>query len=1555
MARSFGELRATFYDLSNNAIVLDGSQYLTDIVPDSAEWVSSISQLGNGRVRLFNTARAQTMATIGRICVVEQRTGYVDANNSKIITMFLIEDVEPFTDSQGISMIEIRGGGVEKLLTRYPVFAAIGAETIYNTTLTSAADEPTSTTLSEGAPTGNNSARLASLSNVDVGDEVRIQMDNTNWHIARVLTIEPPGAPERVIQFEPDLPDGASSGNAVSTRTARLVVGNVANMVAGQKVIVTLNSGTHTTTIKSVDSAAKVLVIVDGIASDADSGKNVAVYDYSKPTTNDVTQVMAKADGWSTNFQTGTGTAIGTAHKPVGESVFDILLSIAERTGEFFRYTTNWTGVPTRAIDWRRTPDESGVVLKMYQPNAPYEQDEDETDETVGTLFSLKKRTTTGLITRIYPSAGNQNIGLRHCSNDALSVALNAGCYVTLSEDASVPDSVTHSPGVSNYGVRAVSESYGDISVADDANLDELTAASDQLLLNAIQSLVLAQSRVYFTAEAFIPVHVKPGQKIQVRNTTNTAPFDFGSTKYIILDVTERTRDGRPYTVLTLSDTMGLKRTSANSFGMTIRAMTQTVKRIETRGGGGKSIVVSGGGGEPAGGPYVPVVGGVTVTGNIGAAAGVTFDGVDVSAHVADANAHHAAVTLANTGLSLSGQSVGLNLAASSGLSISSGVSVQLDSPSGLTKAAGGIAIADTLAGQGLAIGGKVLSIALASPSGLTLNSGLLALGTPGTLSATSTNLLQAGSHTHAVTATDNAKTTVGTLLKGSAAGDLGLRWLTADKAITPIVETAAGNLTLDPAGGVVVSAGNLSVVGARSIVTDSGSLTLAPVNSLIINPADNIAQINSAVTLKTAHWASGFLGTGWGLTYDGVFDARQITADELHVAAFIADTARVKVGSEYITPSMALLSRNFTIPAVSASGTIYVEDAPGLEDMPLFADNDWLMLRIIDRTGGGLKVANVWGQVAGYANLSGGEQSWTFTTRQSASTGQIFRRGAMALCFGKSGDGWLWMTTLDAVGSPYLGITTWQGANPYTDGNRTHRLRLGQLKGVSGVNEWGLQAGTAPGSYIRFTDIRNEIHGTRLSLYAGDGAQLRVTLASVAFYRTAGQFNTLTPDSDSSSLNATTTEGTFWQAINGGGASKYVTNAANLSGYVSVGLSNPTTFSSIHHVDLSVTFTATGFANDTARVYGQVFESDEVTPLTGELLLLQRSSNVSNQVVTVTLPHDAAATKAKWDGAKLRLRWEYDIAANQEAIRLDPSVPSLAVGNPLPTGVQGGGAGFWTGRDSWSGKYNLRIGGTSGNGPQMLYNGDSGNLMIRNKAGENVIMFEGTGASRFEGPMTIGTGGGIWQGTGTFAAPTTGLKIWNDGGVGRLATYKTGLEQITINTDGQLTAGANNVYLDREGITLTSGSVQTDYSSVKFRSSTNVVFGAVYGTVNINNGQTIMGLSTHQTNNATISAHIAAHAGPIKEAVTLNTSESIVELTPGALWSSVAICTGGGMTVGDYSMPPPSTLRFKERADNNVYPSSTQVDIFARTVGGVQKLYAKFGNGVVRELATAS
>jgi hypothetical protein len=279
----------------------------------------------------------------------------------------------------------------------------------------------------------------------------------------------------------------------------------------------------------------------------------------------------------------------------------------------------------------------------------------------------------------------------------------------------------------------------------------------------------------------------------------------------------------------------------------------------------------------------------------------------------------------------------------------------------------------------------------------------------------------------------------------------------------------------------------------------------------------------------------------------------RTLYADELHVAAFIADTARVAVGAEYITPSMALIARPFTIPAVNGNGTLYVEDAPGMDDTAVFAENDWVLLRIISRAGGGLIVANVWGQVTGYQDRADGQQSWVFTTKSTTAAGQTAQTGAVALDFGKSGDGWWWVTTLDEVGSPYAGITTWSGANPYDSGNRTHRLSMGQLKGVSGAYEWGLQAGTGTGPYVRFSDLRSEIHGTRLSLYAGDGGRLQVSAVDVIFYRTGSASSTLAPDGDGAAINVETTGANYFGVVNEGANAPnhntYISNTPNMSG----------------------------------------------------------------------------------------------------------------------------------------------------------------------------------------------------------------------------------------------------------------------------------------------------------------------------------------------------------------------------------------------------------------------
>lgn len=70
----------------------------------------------------------------------------------------------------------------------------------------------------------------------------------------------------------------------------------------------------------------------------------------------------------------------------------------------------------------------------------------------------------------------------------------------------------------------------------------------------------------------------------------------------------------------------------------------------------------------------------------------------------------------------------------------------------------------------------------------------------------------------------------------------------------------------------------------------------------------------------------------------------------------------------------------------------------------------------------------------------------------------------------------------------------------------------------------------------------------------------------------------------------------------------------------------------------------------------------------------------------------------------------------------------------------------------------------------------------------------------------SIGTSGGVYQGTGTAAAPNTGLKLWNSSGVGRLAAYNGGVEQVALDTDGRLKAGAGAITLDATGLKTYNG-----------------------------------------------------------------------------------------------------------------------------------------------------
>ncbi len=109
--------------------------------------------------------------------------------------------------------------------------------------------------------------------------------------------------------------------------------------------------------------------------------------------------------------------------------------------------------------------------------------------------------------------------------------------------------------------------------------------------------------------------------------------------------------------------------------------------------------------------------------------------------------------------------------------------------------------------------------------------------------------------------------------------------------------------------------------------------------------------------------------------------------------------------------------------------------------------------------------------------------------------------------------------------------------------------------------------------------------------------------------------------------------------------------------------------------------------------------------------------------------------------------------------------------------------------------------------------------------ADKEVMAFDAGGAS-LTGVLDISANGGIYQGTGTFASPTTGLKMFNSGGIGKISGYNTSVEQWTADTDGKIKAGAGIVIIDANGISITPTTTYTTQRAYKFVNGANVVGG---------------------------------------------------------------------------------------------------------------------------------
>ena len=96
-------------------------------------------------------------------------------------------------------------------------------------------------------------------------------------------------------------------------------------------------------------------------------------------------------------------------------------------------------------------------------------------------------------------------------------------------------------------------------------------------------------------------------------------------------------------------------------------------------------------------------------------------------------------------------------------------------------------------------------------------------------------------------------------------------------------------------------------------------------------------------------------------------------------------------------------------------------------------------------------------------------------------------------------------------------------------------------------------------------------------------------------------------------------------------------------------------------------------------------------------------------------------------------------------------------------------------------------------------------------------------GTLSISGVLGIGASGGIYQGTGTFAVPNTGLKIYNSGGVGLLETWGSDgaggwVKQVYMDTAGTISAGAGAVLLNKDGVTVKRGVTSHDLTPLPNR-----------------------------------------------------------------------------------------------------------------------------------------
>lgn len=446
------------------------------------------------------------------------------------------------------------------------------------------------------------------------------------------------------------------------------------------------------------------------------------------------------------------------------------------------------------------------------------------------------------------------------------------------------------------------------------------------------------------------------------------------------------------------------------------------------------------------------------LTGNLGVAPGVTIDGVDLSAHAANADAHH------------NRQHSVTSTADHTASGLTAGQVLRASAPTAFAWA----------------------QLQHSDLGGVTAN--------------------QHHNQVHGITGTDHTVTGDQYDLVGlSAANALGLLASANDVGTSPALRflrsTGSGGLTL----ATLALAGNLSFTGARSVTSNStNNLTLAPGGDLVLDPTGKV-QLPDAQEIRTTNFSDLVTGITGMRLFDRGSNYRQLTLgalkiDELYARVFVADETRIDRGEEYWSKSFGIVEGDFAAPAKGTDVLVTFENSPAFSG-DLFSNGDWLLFRIINLAAGSV-IAKFWFEVRFRSVPTGGDptgtQRWQLRRQQGGDTGTIIKRGSVALNTGQVGQGWVHLSALKQDQGPFIQVGKQTVAGAYdTAPLFANYVRMGNLNGIGGISSdtWGFAAAknlaTSIGSGFEgfVLDPDNGMRQYNVATYLYNGSSLAVAL----------------------------------------------------------------------------------------------------------------------------------------------------------------------------------------------------------------------------------------------------------------------------------------------------------------------------------------------------------------------------------------------------------------------------------------------------------------------------